>query len=255
MTGLKQRLAGSERVIGAVVSSPEASLVEVIAYAGFDYVQFDAEHGALDLTALEAMIVRAQSVGLPALVRVPDGGPEIIQPVLDAGATGVQVPRIDTPEQAERAVRSAHFHPLGTRGISMGRAARFGVGMTLTDHVARGLAQTVVVGQLEDVRALDRIDATLAVRDVDAWFVGPSDLSQSLGLPGRTADPAVQDAIDELAAACGRAGVRAATTVSTLDDAKRSFARGFTMVSVVALGLFGRAARAFVDSAREGVAA
>lgn len=255
MIGLKKRLADPGPIIGAVVSSPEASLIEMIAYAGFDYVQFDAEHGPLSLTALEGMIVRADAAGIPALVRVPSASPDIVQPVLDAGATGLQVPRINTAEDARRAVDAAHFHPLGTRGISMGRASGFGVSMTLPEHVERGLARTVVMAQLEDALALERIDETLAVPGIDAWFVGPSDLSQSLGFPGRVKESAVQDAIEHLVKACGRAGVRAATTATSVDDAARAFERGFTMVSVVALGLFGRSAKSFVDAVREESAA
>lgn len=246
--GFKALLASEERVVGAVVNSPERALIDAIAYSGFDYVQFDAEHGALDLTTLEAMIVRAEAVDLPAVVRVPRNAQDVVQAVLDAGAVGVQIPQVSTVEQARAAVRAAHFHPMGARGLATARAARFGIGTTLVEHVERAGRSTVVVPQLEDRAALEGLDALVATPGVDMWFVGPSDLSQSFGHPGRADAPEVQAAIDAMIAACAAAGVRVATSVSSQEAAETAFARGYTAVSIVALGLFGAAATAFVSA-------
>jgi 4-hydroxy-2-oxoheptanedioate aldolase len=248
---LKELIATRHRVIGAVVNSRERGLVDAIAHAGFDYVQFDAEHGAIDLGTLEEMIARADAVDLPAIVRVPRNAPDAIQVVLDAGAVGVQVPQVNTVAQARAAVSAAHFHPLGARGLATARAGRFGIGATLVDHVERAERTTVVIPQLEDRSALDDLDALVATPGVDLWFVGPSDLSQSFGHPGRADAPEVQDAMDRMIAACHRADVPVATSVSSLATAQSAFARGYDIVSIVALGLFGAAATSFLETLRE----
>jgi 4-hydroxy-2-oxoheptanedioate aldolase len=250
VSGLKQRLAAGERLIGSVVNSVESGLVEAIGYAGFDYVLLDAEHGSMGPSEIETMIRRADAVGLPAIVRVDDNAQPVIQRVLDAGATGVQVPQVNAAAEVEAAVRAAHFGPVGTRGLATARAGRFGIGFPLTAHIAAGEERTVVVPQIEDAVAVERVDELLAVPGPDFFFVGPSDLSQSLGHPGEAGHPEVQAAIDAVLAAGAAHGVPLGTSISSVEAAEAAFVRGYSVVTIVALGLFGEAARSFLTRLR-----
>ncbi|MCQ0010753.1 HpcH/HpaI aldolase family protein [Actinomadura madurae] len=153
---------------------------------------------------LENHIRAADSAGVPVLVRVTANQPVQILHALDAGAAGVIVPHVDTAEQAAAAVRAAHYPPHGSRGFALStRAGRYGA--TRTDVHMRTAERTLVIAQIEDVAALPHVAAIAATPRLDAVWVGPSDLSLSLGRPGRPDHPDVLAAIDRIVADTHRA--------------------------------------------------
>ena len=120
---------------------------------------------------------------------------------------GVQVPHVNTAEDARAVVAAVKYHPLGTRGLAAGtRPANYGIGLTAAEYVEQVNRETLVCVQLEEAEALRNIDAILEVEGIDVFFVGPSDLSQSMGYPGRTDTPEVQAAIREAFATIVAAG-------------------------------------------------
>ncbi|MCP9977754.1 SDR family oxidoreductase [Actinomadura madurae] len=171
---------------------------------------------------LENHIRAADSAGVPVLVRVTANQPVQILHALDAGAAGVIVPHVDTAEQAAAAVRAAHYPPHGSRGFALStRAGRYGA--TRTDVHMRTAERTLVIAQIEDVAALPHVAAIAATPRLDAVWVGPSDLSLSLGRPGRPDHPDVLAAIDRIVADTHRA---ANAKLCVLARDEREAARG-----------------------------
>lgn len=203
---LKASLAAGREVFGLINSLPLPLMTEMIGYAGFDFVILDLEHVGVNPQTLENMIRAAECAGTTALVRVPQAAPDIILRVLDAGAQGIVVPHVCNREEAERAVASTRYHPLGTRGIAGGRTTGFGT-LPLPDYFERANRELMVVVMIEDRAGLDAIDDILTVPGIDMVLEGAMDLSQSLGVPTDVQHPSVQAAIARVAQACQARGV------------------------------------------------
>lgn len=210
------------------LSSPES--VEIMAYAGFDFVVIDLEHTTLDLGAASTHIAMARALGVYPLVRVPDHGLSVIQRVLDAGAAGVVVPHLDTVEQARAVVRATCFPPRGDRGSGgTSRAGRWGL-LPRADYLEYGNEQALCVVQLESEVAIRNTREILALDGIGAAFVGTADLAMSMGVA------AGSDEVDRLAtsalAAAAAAGVPIGTASATIDQARAALARGYDYVVV-----------------------
>lgn len=215
--------------IGTWVKLPAVEVVEVLAAAGLDFVIIDFEHGAIDLPTASHMIGVAHGLGIRPLVRVAGRTPRDVQPVLDAGATGIVVPRVDDPAIAREAVDAIRFPPLGRRGASpSGRAGRWGL-TSLPDYLAAG-ADVVVVVQVESWPALKLIGSIADVPGVDAVFIGEVDLaaSRSVSLD----DPELRRVIDQAEADCRQGGHRLGGVAADGPDAAERFARGYRMLTI-----------------------
>jgi 4-hydroxy-2-oxoheptanedioate aldolase len=194
----KNRLRDSEQLVGCFVMAASPTIVEMCGYAGFDFVIIDQEHGPAGTEALENMIRAAEASGTVALVRVPWGERWLIQRALDSGAQGIVVPHVTSVAEAEEIVKACHYPPHGYRGLaSTARAGRHG-NIALPQHLQNGSDRTTVILQIEDREALPHVAAIAAVAGVDSLFIGPADLSASLGQPGNAAHPDVAAAIDQI---------------------------------------------------------
>ena len=203
---LKASLAVGREVFGLINSLPLPLMTEMIGCAGFDFVILDLEHVGVNPQTLENMIRAAECAGTTALVRVPRATPDIILRVLDAGAPGIVVPHVRSRAEAELAVASARYHPLGTRGITGGRTRGFGT-LTLPAYFERANSELMVVVMIEDREGVEAFDEIVAVAGIDMVLEGAIDLSQSLGVPADAQHPSVQAAIGRIAQACQRGGV------------------------------------------------
>jgi 2-keto-3-deoxy-L-rhamnonate aldolase RhmA len=228
MTRVRDGINGGTLGTWIKLSSPES--VEIMAYAGFDFVVIDLEHTTLDLAAASTHIAMARALGVDPLVRVPDHGPSVIQRVLDAGAAGVVVPHVDTVEQARAVVRATCFPPRGDRGSGgTSRAGRWGL-LPRTEYLEYGNEQALCVVQLESEAAMRNTREILAVDGIGAAFVGPADLSMSMGVTAGSdeVDRLVTSALEAAAAA----GVPIGTASATSDQARAALARGYDYVVV-----------------------
>lgn len=239
---LKARLKAGELLYGTLLSFGATEVADLLAGAGFDWLFIDAEHGALDPRDV-LMILQTVAGRTPCLVRVPILDEAWIKRALDAGADGVIVPQVSTAEQAERAVKYAHFAPRGTRGLGTSRANRYGNSMA--GVLDRAKEQTMVVVQAESGEAIKNIEAIARVSDLDAVFVGPFDLSASLGRPGEVDHPEVKSAIARVAQACKGAGVRTGIFALGAAGLRTRPAEGFTLL---AAGVDSRLLGGAVDS-------
>lgn len=228
---LAVRLRDGERLLGLVVKIPSPQIIEAAGHAGYDLVVIDSEHGPADTEALEHHLRAAGSARIAALVRVSGtGGGEVLR-ALDAGAEGVVVPRVNTAAEAEQAVAAAHYPPRGTRGLATStRAGRHGL-VDVGAHVQRAREQTLVVAQVEDAEAIPHTAAIASQPGVDVVFLGPTDLSMSLGRPGELSHPAVQEAIGQIVDAVRDAGGAAlCALVGSEDEARAWWLRGAQVV-------------------------
>jgi 2-keto-3-deoxy-L-rhamnonate aldolase RhmA len=194
---MKEKLRAGKPVYGVSVMIPSPQIVEMIAAAGFDWVLLDCEHGTITLESVELMAMAAEASGITAIARPVSRSAEHILQVLDRGVMGVQVPHVNTAADAREVVAAVKFHPLGKRSIAAGtRAAVYDAHGSLTDYVKTANDATLIAVQIEDKEAVDNLDQLLKIDDIDVFFVGPSDLSQSMGFPGDPKAPSVAQAID-----------------------------------------------------------
>jgi len=247
----KARLRAGELLRGTLLTMPATEVADLLAGAGFDWLFVDAEHGALDPRDV-LLILQVVAGRTPCLVRVPVLEEAWIKRVLDAGADGIIVPQVSTAEQAEQAVRYAQYPPRGTRGLGTARANRYGLG--LAGHLDRARAQVTVVVQAETAGAVRNIEAITRVPDLDAVFVGPFDLSASLGHPGEVDHPEVRSAIDRVAEVCRGAGVRTGIFALAAAGLRGRPGQGFTLLAAgVDAALLGGAAEMLANDLRREV--
>jgi 4-hydroxy-2-oxoheptanedioate aldolase len=218
---MKEKIARGEPALGCSVMFPSPQVVEMLGYAGFDWVLIDCEHGSIGPADVELMAMACDAVGITSIARPRTNSASDIQGVMDRGVMGVQVPHINTGEDARRAVASVKFGPGAARGLAAGtRPDSWGMGARMPDFAQAANAQSLVCVQLEHEAALANIDAILAVEDIDVFFIGPSDLSQSMGHPGNPKAPPVARAIETALArivAAGRAPGMPATAENLAD--------------------------------------
>lgn len=193
---MKAKLLAGEPAFGCSIMIPSPQSVEMTAHAGFDWVLIDMEHGTIGLESAELMIMAAEAAGITPIVRPSSNSSAEITAAMDRGAAGVQVPHINNAADARRAVAAVKFGPGDKRGLAAGtRPDRYGLGDAMPDFVERSNAESLLCIQLEHASAIDNLDALLAVEGVDVYFIGPSDLSQSMGHPGNPQAEPVKAAI------------------------------------------------------------
>ncbi|HHW34067.1 MAG TPA: aldolase [Paracoccus solventivorans] len=202
--GLRARIRAGETVVGTFIKTPAPHVVEILGLAGLDFAVADQEHAPIGIAEMDMLAMAARASGLPLLSRRWGAGRDWIAPLLDLGCAGVMVPHVADRETAEAVCAAVKF-ARGSRGISPSpRAGNYGT-IGLLDYRRKCDEESVVMVQIEDAPALDRLDEIAACPDLDVLFVGPADLSQSLGVgfPSAELDGAILRVID----AARRAGV------------------------------------------------
>ena len=184
---------------------PHPAIAELMAGEGFDWIALDMEHAAVDLSTVEQIERALRPSGCDLLVRLDGVNPVLAKHVLDAGAKGVIVPTVMTPEDADTMAAAVRYPPEGNRGTSLSRATDYG--RDLAGYLRRHNDEVFLAVMLEPHLAADRADAILARPGIDAAFIGPYDLSASLGIPGQLDHPDVLAAERKILAACRRTGV------------------------------------------------
>ena len=192
---LKEKIRQGGCAIGTFMKLTDPAVAEILALAGFDFFVLDNEHVAMDREQLTNIVRAAEACGITPIVRVKQNQQVEILQNLDLGYAGIQVPNVDTPEQAKAMVASAKYTPQGVRGLSPSvRACDYGTA-NVKEYIQMANEQTMVISHCETKECVENLDAILAVPGIDVIFIGPMDLSQSLGIPGETGSPQVQECI------------------------------------------------------------
>jgi 2-keto-3-deoxy-L-rhamnonate aldolase RhmA len=181
--------------IGSWITLGHFSIAEIMAEAGFDWLCIDLEHSVIDYLEVEKIISAIEHKNCIPYVRVGANDPLIIKRVLDAGAMGVIIPMVKTPEEAEQAVQFVKYPPQGSRGVGLARAQ--GYGFNFDEYSARANQEIKIIIQIEHVEAVEKLDSILSVEGIDGTIVGPYDLSGSMGKPGKYDDNDVKLVLDE----------------------------------------------------------
>lgn len=203
---LRDKIRAGELVVGTFVKTPAPHVIEILGHAGLDFAVPDQEHAPLDLGAMDQLALASRAAGLPLVARCWGQSAARISPLMDLGCAGVMVPHVMDGATAQSVVEAVKFAPR-KRGLSPSpRAGHYGT-MTAPAYIAASDAQSVVMVQIEDVEALAHLDEIAATSDVDVLFVGPADLSQSLGCGFPSAE--LDAAIMQVVAAAKGAGIAA----------------------------------------------
>ncbi len=241
MDSLRDLWRAGETTLGAWAGVPSSMVAEALARSGVHYVCCDNQHGLIDYQASVPMIQGIIVGGSNPIARAPWNEPGIVGKLLDAGAQGVIIPMVNSAEEAQAAVAACRYPPDGARSWGPSGAAP-----RLADYFAASREQVAAIVMVETVDALNNVDEIVNTPGVDAVYVGPADLSISLGLPPGNNDDAAEftDALETIVAACKNAGVVAGIH-SSGSLTPRRLEQGFTMITVtadtVALGVGVRA--------------
>lgn len=195
----KRKLQEGQAVYGCFFRYSAPSLAEHIAMQGWDFLLFDGEHGSLEPHDVEDLARAAELHGVTPLARVTTNQPHVILRFLDAGAQGVQVPWVNTADEVERVVVSTKYQPRGQRGLAGSRQGGWGNTEPLADFTARANRETLVVIHIETAEAAEAVEEYATIDDVDVLFIGPTDLSHSLGHPANPGHPDVQKVMERVA--------------------------------------------------------
>ena len=222
--------SGSHPPIGTWIISASPVVAEAIGHAGFDWAVVDMEHAPLDLMTLVHLLQALAATKATPIVRVPWNDAVTVKRVLDAGATTVLFPFVQNADDAARAVAATRYPPRGVRGLSgMTRASRYG---TAPQYLKSADASMGVIVQLETPQALAQLEAIAAVDGVDAVFVGPADLSASLGHAGQFTHPEVMRAMGDAAGRCRALGKPIGSVGSTPEVVSQYRAMGFDYLAI-----------------------
>jgi 4-hydroxy-2-oxoheptanedioate aldolase len=233
----KQALATGEPLIGLWVGLADGYVAEILAGAGYDWLLVDGEHAPNDVRSILAQLQGIASAWFAyphrshPIVRVPVGDAALIKQVLDIGAQTLLVPMVDTAEQASALVRAMRYPPDGIRGMgsALARASRW---QAYPRYLHEANAQTCLLVQAESIEALNNLDAIAGTEGIDGIFIGPADLSASMGHVGAPGHPEVQDAMADAIRRIRAAGKAAGILSTTEEQARKWLAAGANFVAV-----------------------
>lgn len=252
---IKQKLRNGEVSVGAWMSLAHVSIAEIFASAGFDWVVIETEHTAIDVSEVLRVLIAIEGRGAVPLVRLAWNDPIQCKAVLDSGAAGVIVPMVNTKAEAELAVKAAKYPPMGFRGVGLARA--HGYGTNFDAYVRSANDETLLVLMIEHIDAVNNIEEILSVPGIDATFIGPYDLSMSMGLPGQLTHPDVVAARQRVLRATLARGLTAGIHLLHADataDLGRYIASGYRFVALGSdIVLLGESARALHAAARRAI--
>ena len=216
--------------MGTWVTVGHPDVPDIMEALGFDWVVFDTEHAPIGPESLASMIQALDPSKMCPLVRVGQVDQYLVKSALDMGAHGIVCPLVSSPREAASAVRFAKYPPLGVRGVAPRKAAEYG--LRSSEYLGSANRLTVVAVQIETKEAVADIDSITAEAGVDIAFVGPTDLTFSLGLGTDRNNPKVLEAMGTVLESCARSGKVPGILASTPDEAMRAVEMGFRFVGL-----------------------
>ncbi|MGY8994280.1 MAG: HpcH/HpaI aldolase family protein [Rhodospirillales bacterium] len=197
---MRRAFQENRKIFGVFLSGPSPEIIEIAStLKDIEYFYVDGEHGMFDLQEVEACVRAAEAVDLPVIARAPDHMPETIQRYLDRGVRAIVASHMSDVATAERVAKACRYFPRGTRSFGSARANRYGFYEGERAAHMKALDDDMLVcATIEDIEGVKNLDALLKVDGIDAWSIGPSDLSMSLGYPGEFNHPKVKKVFDEV---------------------------------------------------------
>jgi len=229
---LKKILAEGKCAVGTmVVELRQPAVTQMLSNAGFDFIIIDNEHGAFNIETIADLSRAARLVSVTPIVRVPESTYTSIAQSLDAGAQGIMIPRITKASEVQDVVQILKYPPLGRRGCVVARGHTDFKSGPLAETFERANEESMLVVQIETAEALENLEELLSVRGVDVAFVGPTDLSMALGIPGEMNNPKLHAAIFQMIDIARRQAIYPAIQMNVLAHGLFWAERGMRMVS------------------------
>lgn len=232
---LKEKIANGENTIGVFQVLGDASIAEIIGYAGFDYVLIDTEHGPYDVQEAQEYVRATKLAGTTPLVRVKDRSRNSILKMLDIGAMGLVIPHLHEIDEIKRVVEYGKYYPIGERGFG----ATSGNTFLTADYTKQGIdelfrvhnEESLIIPQCETKESLENIEEIVKIDGVDGIFIGPYDLSVSLDIPGQTESPQIRDAVKRVVEACKAEGKFTIIYTSKVEGIQKNYDLGVDSVT------------------------
>jgi 2-dehydro-3-deoxyglucarate aldolase/4-hydroxy-2-oxoheptanedioate aldolase len=223
------RLKNGDLLLGTILTLPSPETAELLSQAGFDWLFVDMEHTALGVKDVQRIL---QSVGreFPCLVRIPVMAEAWIKKVLESGPAGIIIPHVNTAEEVENILRWSKYPPDGMRSVGISRAQ--GYGMDLQIYMKKANETIAIVPQVEHIDAVKNLKSIVNIPGLSAIFVGPYDLSGSMGKLGQVEDPEVREAIQEVQAVCSLSGISTGIFGEDAAAVKSYIDTGYSLVAV-----------------------
>jgi 2-keto-3-deoxy-L-rhamnonate aldolase RhmA len=225
----KDKLIRHNLLIGTIITLPAPEIAEIFCAAGFDWLFVDLEHSAMTIRDVQ-VILQAAAPQTPCVIRVPSNDDVWIKKALDIGAAGIIVPNVRTTEEAQRAVQLCKYPPEGLRSVGVARAQ--GYGDKLQEYLLSANEDIAVIIQIEHIDAVGNIQNLINVPGIDSLFIGPYDLSASMGKIGQTTDTEVQNAISRVKQSAGQANIPLGIFGSTVEAVEPYIQSGYTLIAV-----------------------
>ncbi len=253
MSNIKERLKAGECVYGVFINSCSTIACEVAGLAGYDFVMIDSEHGPSDAIDNRELILAAEYRGCAPIVRVSNSSRDLILRTLDVGAHGVMVPQVNDRDTAHQVAQAAHYFPEGIRGVANARAADYGFESPLPHYFELANKRNLTIVQCENIAALPNLDEIGKQEGIDVIFVGPYDLSTTMGKPGKVAYESIHEITDAVAAVCKKNGKAAGIFVKDAAEAHFYRDKGFQFIIVgTDIGMYAAACRNTMAKLKEG---
>jgi len=250
----KEKLKNGGIVLGGFCNINSPAAVEVLGYLGFDFIIIDGEHGPMDLESSKNLVRAADVVDITPLARVAVNHPQVILRYLDMGCLGVQIPMVNTGAEAEAVANACRYPPVGKRGLAGVRANEWGLTGALGPYTRTANEEVLTIVQVETLQAVSNLDEILAVKEVDMVFIGPTDLSSAMGVPGEVTHPDVLAQLEKLGKAIRAGGKHAGTIGGNPQAVKMLSDWGYNYFAVNVLGMFASAARGYITDSRAAIA-
>jgi 4-hydroxy-2-oxoheptanedioate aldolase len=248
-TRLREKLENGVPIIGSFVKITDPAIIEIMGLAGFDFAIIDMEHGPITVETAQNSVRAAELAGISPIIRVSSNDPVQILRCLDIGAEGVEVPQIGNAEDARIMVSAARFHPKGERGVCRYVRAAAYSSMDRHEYFKMANERTITIAHLEGIEAVKNLDEIMAVDGVDILFIGPYDLSQSVGVPGEVSHPLVLQQMEKVIEMAKLAGKLVGTFADDIQSAQRWMKAGVMYIAIsVDVGIFYNACRNIVTS-------
>jgi 2-keto-3-deoxy-L-rhamnonate aldolase RhmA len=226
----KQKLRSGEVVYGLTLTIGSPQIAELVGYLGFDWVWIEAEHTTMGLDTLLSQVQALAGSGTKAIIRVDNNDQTVIKRVLDTGCDGIIIPSVNTRADAEKAIRSIKYPPLGERGIGLARAQ--GYGTSLGEYIKTANDKVLTFFMIEHIIAVQNIGEILQTEGLDGVIVGSLDLAGSMNLQNDLANPLIEAEVQKVLAACKAAGIACGAFVGDPNQAKARIQEGFQLVTL-----------------------
>ncbi len=238
-------------IMGFNLTFPSPDFAEFMGYLGFDYVFIDAEHFSFNMETIQSIARVSELTNMLPIARVPKNDPQMILGYLETGILGIVVPHINTAKDAQEIVDAVKYYPLGKRGANArARTARYGLKQTPAQYFEQANQQSVVITMIEELEGIQNLPEILCVSGVDYIDIGPSDLAMSVGLPGQSDHPQIQDLIKNAKRQIFSSDKGLVASVSTIEAGIQAIKEGAKLIEFNTNNFIKREALEFLQQSR-----